>query len=128
MRGALYFVCLLFLLLRGLDSTSVPHSKTSYTAANFFGQGQQENSSGLKDNYSYVRDARLLNHDHPAVEDYEDEKNNHSFVFRQPLLIRREIILPEAFHFNYQYGCATDQLTYFGHLPDIYITQRALRI
>lgn len=128
MRGAIFFACLFFFLLRGLDSSGAPGSKLSYIPANLLEQKQQVKSSDPNDNYSFVRDAQLIREERLLVDDYEDEKNNRSLVLKQPLIIRRDFTLPEAFHLDFRYGFAKDQLTYFGHLPDIYITQRSLRI
>lgn len=128
MRGSLFLVCLFALLLKGLDSSGTPSGKPSYTSANFLEQIQQVSSFDSNDNYSFVRDAQIQWEEQLLVDDYEDEKNNRSLALKQPLLIRREFTLPEPFHLDFQFGCAKEYLTYFGHLPEIYIIQRSLRI
>jgi hypothetical protein len=113
MRGLVFIVYSIFLLLTGHDSGNVEPATSSFS------------------HNHRIESALLVNQDDSQlVMDEmgdEDERISNALAPRYRLLPDLSLSLIDKFDLNYLHGFTKDRLA-LGDLPDIYITYRALRI
>lgn len=126
MRGVLLFITLVLVLLRGLDLKGVPHNSIS-SHTHHLQKKQQAELTKKGHAYTYVEDNFFDETAYVTGEDVEDDKLNNLFA-KKIRLLTKNFALRDLIQLNHLYGGAKGHLSFCGYSPEIYISQRALRI
>lgn len=126
MKGALFFIILLALLIRGFDQ--LQDGKLVHTTCYLAAQEMKKSQRTKPSDQPSVN--KFNDQEQSAFIDVEEpEENSHEEFARRYKLLTRDIpFYSDIFYLNSLYGCFLDRLPVRGYLSCKYITQRALRI
>lgn len=132
MRNVIFLVCLCSLLLKGSQYvyTGIHHYSVGYYAAHKEDKRNHLGQPGQIRHLSQFRDLGLIYEEGLACEDLEDEvEYNHSYHTRKAWWPAKGNPPPvQIAELHYLNNYSNNLLPFCGYLPNIYLTQRALRI
>ncbi|WP_276479837.1 hypothetical protein [Paraflavitalea pollutisoli] len=133
MRTVLFLICLCSLLLKGSQYvyTGIHHYSVGYYAAQQADKRNQVKQAGHSHDLAQYRDIDLVYEEGLVCEDAEDEEagNAYSQLSRTALWVARGNPPPSHISgLHYLSSYANNLLPFCSRLPDIYLTQRVLRI
>lgn len=126
MKGALFFIILLALLIRGFNQ--LQDGKLVHTTCYLAAQEMKKSQRTKPADQPSVN--KFSDQEHAVFMDVEEpeEDSHQEFARRCKLLTRVIPFHSDTFCLNSLYGCFPDRLPERGFLSCKYITQRALRI